>query len=55
MEGDPAPRIDEGTTVFLRPGFLSFADRTLLDREIPELLRLMLTVPDRLFGGDAGA
>ena len=52
VERDPTLRIHEGATVFLRPGFLTAADQSSLDRDIPALYRLMLSVPDRLFGGD---
>lgn len=47
--------IIDGNDILLRPGLLTAAQRARLERDLPRLLDLLASLPDRLYGGDAGA
>jgi glutathionylspermidine synthase len=52
---DQILQIIDDTEILPRPGFLLASEKASVERDVRQLMDLMMAVPDRLFGGDAAA
>lgn len=55
IKRDHIVEIVDGCEMFPRPAFLTGAEVADVERNVVDLFDLLVSIPDRLFGGDAGA